>query len=303
MTELHSNCVLGAPGTPASTPRFVSVPSFFTNNCVHHVAPDLGSLALVPRPSRGAGLVSPAQPSSPHVVHITAPLSLVSAPAAWAYVRGEGPPPRPPCPRWMLRYGPQIFAQPFVTTDQSLLPPELVVAALISAPHRAGSRAPGLSWGCHRARPGGLPQARPHSWPPLARPRQPRGWTPQVQSHPCWPPALSLGNASMKDPRPPMGAEGWATVCFLLPGPGCHWDARWVLRLWPQQPHCGLHSPGIQTRALKAQKTGLWGWGCVRWRDSSWMVWLECAAHPVGGCSRLSGPGVLLVLARPGPPS
>lgn len=37
---------------------------FFTNNCVHHVAPDLGSLASVPRPSRGAGLVSPAQPSS-----------------------------------------------------------------------------------------------------------------------------------------------------------------------------------------------------------------------------------------------
>ena len=34
----HSNCVLGAPGTPASTPLFVSVPPFFTNNCVHHVA-------------------------------------------------------------------------------------------------------------------------------------------------------------------------------------------------------------------------------------------------------------------------
>lgn len=60
----HSNCILGVPGTPAPTQLFISVPSFFTNNCVHHVVPDLGSLASVPRPSRGAGLVSPAQPSS-----------------------------------------------------------------------------------------------------------------------------------------------------------------------------------------------------------------------------------------------
>lgn len=291
--------VLEAPRRPASTPLFVSVSSFFTNNCVRRAAPDLGSLAPIHRPSLGAGLVSPAQPWSPHMVPITVPLSPVSALAAWAHARGEGLPPHPPCPRWMLRYGPQISAQPFVTTGQSLLPPELLAAGLISDLHRAGARAPGLSLGGHGARPGGLPQARLHSWPPLAHPRQPNGQTPEVQSHPCWPPALSLGNASMKDPRPPTGAVGWVSIYFLLPGLGCHClqeerDAWWVLQPRPQQPHCGLHSRGIQMRALKAQKTGLWGWGgrCLLGGQlADGVAGMGCPPS-VGGCSRLSGPGV-----------
>lgn len=227
------------------------------------------------------------------MVHITASLSPVGPPTSWARIGGEGPPPRPPCLRWILCRGPQISAQPFVMTDQSLLPAELSAVGLISSPCRAGAGAPGLSWGGSWARPGGLPQARPHSWPPLARPRQPKGRTPEVQPHPCRPPALSLGNAGMKDPRPPTGAAGWAPVCFLLRGPGCCWlqeerDAWWVLWPRPQQPRRGWHSPGIQMQALKAQKTGLWDRGGIHLGDGSQMVWPEWAVRPLSGAAAVS---------------
>ena len=81
----------------------------------------------------------------------------------------------------------------------------------------------------------------------------------------------------MKDPRPPTGDAGWAPICFLFRGPGCCWlqeerDAWWVLQPRPQQPRRGWHSLGIQMRALKAQKTGLWGWGGVRWGDGLQMM-------------------------------
>ena len=111
-------------------------------------------LASVPRPSPGGWPRFPCPAFVNPMVHITAPLSPVGTPTAWARVGGEGPPPRPPCPRWILRHGPQISAQPFVMTGQSLLPTELSAVGLISAPCRAGAGAPGPSWGGSRARPG-----------------------------------------------------------------------------------------------------------------------------------------------------
>lgn len=162
--------------------------------------------------------------------------------------------------------------------------------------------------GCGRARPGGLPQARPHSWPPPACPRQPKGRTPEEQ-HPCRPPALTLGNAGREDPRPPTGAAGWAPVCFLFCGPGCCWlqeerDARWCSGHSPSSPamagtawdsKCELSRPRRQACGVGGGRP-LRGWLAVG------VAGMGCPPS-VGGCSCLSGPGVPLVLAWPGPPS
>lgn len=309
----HNSCALEAPGRPASVPLFVSVSSFFTNNRVRRAAPDLGSLAPIPRPSLGAGLVSPAQPWSPHMVPITVPLSPVSALAAWAHARGEGLPPHPPCPRLMLRYGPQISAQPFVTTGQSLLPPELLAAGLISDLHRAGARAPGLSWG------GG---ARGSPWGASA------GQTAQLASpHPSQaakgaearsPVAPLLAPSSQPGKRQHEGPQASHGGCrlgvHLLPvaRPGVPLAAGRKGRLvgapaaapaaplWPAQPG----NPNESAEGPEDRPVGLGGGG-VCWGDSSQMVWPEWAAHPLLGAAAVSAAqeSVLLVLARPGPPS
>lgn len=221
---------------------------------------------------------------------------------------GEGLPPHPPCPRLMLRYGPQISAQPFVTTGPGPLPPELLAAGFwYESLHEPGARAPGLSPG-GTGLPEGFPQAaRPHSWPSPHCPGSQRGRRPRSPVAPLLAPALSLRNASMKDPRPPTGAVGWVSIYFLLPGPGCHWleerELWWVLS-WPQpatvacsQNQILKGAEGPEDRPVRVGGGVSAGGQLRRW-------WRDGAAHPLLGAAAVSGLGsVLLVLARPGPPS